>query len=95
MDRKWIPILIGVVVLAGPTAASMTDPTLYLSRAVEVQGVNGRLVRIEGSFPWNALLQSGYPMQIVFWNDANHSDFVRFDMSGNAFTGVTAAVAGG
>jgi len=93
--RDWIATLVGVLLLASPTAASITDPVLYLSRATDFQGVNGRLIRIEGSFPWNALLQSGYPIQIVFWNDENDSEFVRFDLSGNAFTGVAEAFEGG
>ena len=71
--RDWIATLVGLFLLTSPTAASITDPSLYLTRAVEVQGANGRLVRIDGSFPWNALLQSGYPIQIVFWNDENDS----------------------
>ncbi len=70
---NWIATVVGLLLLASPTAASITDPLLYLSRANEFQGVNGRLIRIEGSFPWNALLQSGYPIQIVFWNDENDS----------------------
>lgn len=93
--RNWIATLLGVFLLTSPTAASITDPVLYLSRALEFQGGNGRLVRIDGSFPWNALLQSGYPVQLVFWNDANGSDFVRFDLSGNAFIGVSGAVESG
>jgi hypothetical protein len=93
--RDWIAILVGVFLLTSPTAASITHPELYLSRAVEFQGANGRLVRLDGSFPWNALLQSGYPVQVVIWNDVNGSDFVRFDLSGNAFTGVAAAVESG
>lgn len=93
--RDWIAILVGVVLLTSPTAASITDPVLYLSRAVEFQGANGRLVRIDGSFPWNALLQSGYPVQIVIWNEVNGSDFVRFDLSGDAFTGVSETVESG
>ena len=48
--RNWIATLLGVFLLTSPTAASITDPVLYLSRALEFQGDNGRLVRIDGSF---------------------------------------------
>ena len=95
MQNLWIASLIGLFALAGTIHASQTDPTLFISHAVDFDGSHGRLVRIEGEFPWNALLQSGYPVQIVIWNEANDSDFVRFDLSGNAVTGNSSIVGGG
>lgn len=93
--RIGLAILIGAGLLSHTAVASMTDPTLFLSRAVEFQGANSRLVRIEGVFPWEALLQSGYPLQLVIWTNAANPDFVRFDLHGNAVTGVTATLEGG
>ena len=93
--RIGLAVLIGAGLLSRTADASMTDPTLFLSRAVEFEGTSNRLVRIEGEFPWEALLQSGYPLQLVIWTNAVNPDFVRFDLHGNAVTGVTATLEGG
>ncbi|HEB90250.1 MAG TPA: hypothetical protein ENI85_11820 [Deltaproteobacteria bacterium] len=93
---RWVAILAAALLLTtGTIHASQTDPTLFLSRAVSFAGNHGRLVRIDGLFPWNALLQSGYPVQVVIWNAENDSDFVRFDLAGNAVAGTTSSVEGG
>ncbi|HPG25260.1 MAG: hypothetical protein H6748_06090 [Spirochaetaceae bacterium] len=83
------------LVLAGPAGAGETDPTLVLWRGVAVETPSGTLVRVEGEFPWNALLQSGFPLQLVVWSSEGAADFVRFELDGDAFVGLDPAIVDG
>ncbi len=93
---KLLFTLLALITLASaPTSAGETDPTLLITRAVATDTPNGTLVRIDAVFPWNALLQSGYPIRLVVWRAVGRPDFVRFDLAGGARSGSDSAVLDG
>ncbi|MBK7951875.1 MAG: hypothetical protein IPK00_24740 [Deltaproteobacteria bacterium] len=82
--------------IAAPSArGGETDPTLLIVRAVASDTPNGTLVRVDGQFPWNALLQSGYPLELVVWRTTGQIEFVAFDLAGAARSGTHGALVDG
>lgn len=78
-----------------PAGAGETDPTLLITRAVATETANGTLLRLDAIFPWNALIQSGYPLELLVWQAAGPPTFVRFELGGQAHVGSTPEVADG
>jgi|JI10StandDraft_1071094.scaffolds.fasta_scaffold122162_3 hypothetical protein len=103
MDPKKIKIgaaisgLIGLLIGLSdqPSQAGETDPTLLIARAVASDTRSGTLIRIDATFPWNALIQSGYPLKLVVWRRAGTPDFVELDLVGSARSGSNPAVIDG
>jgi hypothetical protein len=79
-----------------PTArATPTDPTLALTRALAAAGESHRLVRVEGSFHAEDLIQLAYPLQVLIRETTSGTAYVRYDLSGSAATGVAPELADG
>jgi len=87
--------LILILFLAQTSLAAGTDPPLFLARAVAQDTANGTLIRVEGELPWEGLLQSEYPLALVVWATEGAPEFVRFQLSGQAFTGISTEVVDG
>ena len=82
----------GFEAIAGRLGA---DPTLALYRGQQVEGAAGTTVRVDGVFPWNALLQSGYPLELVLWPADGVGEFLRIGLDGSVHRGDAAYVIDG
>jgi hypothetical protein len=90
-------IAVRLVVLAGAlhaaaVGAAITDPRLAIEQAVAEAGSTSRLVSVAGSFPAEDLLQQPVPVQLLVFSGAS---YVRYDLSGGAFTGSDPALVDG
>ncbi len=91
--RGVLPLL--VVAATVPTAnATGTDPELALHSAVAQTGTTVRVVRLMGYFPADDLVQIPYPLQVVV-HEAGGGQYVRYDLSGAAVSGMAPALADG
>jgi len=78
---------------AGPAAlATPTDPTLILTAAASAAGDGGRVLRIDGSFHAQDLVQLAYPLQVLV---RMGTAYVRFDLADGAVTGSAPELADG
>jgi hypothetical protein len=82
----------GAFCLAGGALATPTDPTLALTGAGFAGGAIHRVVRVDGSFQAQDLVQLAYPLQVLVHAGAS---YVRYDLSAGAFTGTAAELADG
>lgn len=81
--------------LGGSARAGETSPVLAIYRAKATDTASGTLVRIEGTFPWNAVIQSAFPIKLVVWKTVGSTEFVRFDLDGSAYRGTNPSLADG
>ncbi|MFQ5415412.1 MAG: hypothetical protein ACE5FL_00040 [Myxococcota bacterium] len=95
--RTALAPLIAALLLLVPSigAGVSTDPVLVLSGARAEVGVSARLVRIEGVFPAQDLVQQAFPLQILLRETTTGSGYVRYDLSGAAFIGSAPEIADG
>jgi hypothetical protein len=83
---------LGAFCLTSPALATPTDPTLVLTAAAAATGTGHRVVRIDGSFHAQDLVQLAYPLQILV---RVGTQYVRYDLSAGAVSGVAAELADG
>ena len=81
--------------LGSPARAGETSPVLAIYRALATDTASGTLVRIEGTYPWNAVIQSAFPIKLVVWKTVGSADFVRFDLDGTGHRGTDPSLADG
>jgi hypothetical protein len=97
--RRGAALLLGAsLALAAAAAATPTDPTLALTGATAAAGAAGtaaRMLRIEGSFQADDLVQLAYPLQLLVRETTTGTTYVRYDLSSGAVTGSSAALADG
>jgi len=84
---RWALALLAPLLLPSGGIGSATDPKLVLSAAASYSGTSARIVRIEGAFHSDDLVQLALPFQVLIWRSANPNDYVRYDLSGGAVTG--------
>jgi hypothetical protein len=84
--------VLGAFCLAEAALATPTDPTLALTAADFAGGAIHRVVRVDGSFQAQDLVQLAYPLQVLIHAGAS---YVRYDLSAGAFTGTAAELADG
>lgn len=77
---------------AVPARATPTDPTLALTAATCVTGTALRVLRVDGSFHAQDLVQIAYPLQLLVHVGAS---YVRFDLVSGTRTGLAPALADG
>jgi hypothetical protein len=88
-------LLAASLALASAAAATPTDPTLALTGAAAAGGAFGRMLRVEGSFHGDDLVQLAWPLQLLVRVSGGGTAYVRYDLSGGAVTGSAAALADG
>ena len=79
-----------LLLLASAALASPTAPDLHIEDASVLGMGEVRQLRIEGRFHFDDLVQVAYPFQLVAYTDGGH--YVRYDLSGTAYTGVEPAL---
>ena len=84
---------LGALCLASGAFATPTDPTLVLTAAASATGALHRVVRVDGSFHAQDLVQLAYPLQVLVRD--RRRTYVRFDLSAGAVSGTAAALADG
>jgi hypothetical protein len=77
-----LALALGLLITGSTATAGETDPTLALYDGRQAPGISGTMLRVEGVFPWNALLQSGYPLELVLWAADGGGDFLRVRLDG-------------
>jgi hypothetical protein len=86
-------LLVAAAALCASSAlATPTDPTLVLTGAASATGDFARVVRVDGSFHAQDLVQIAYPLQLLVHAGAT---YVRFDLANGAVSGVAPALADG
>jgi len=81
--------VLAALCVAVPIASSTgTDPFLALTGVSVEVGATARVVRLEGDFLTDDLVQLAYPIQILIRETALGASYVRYDTSLGAFTGV-------
>jgi len=75
--------------------AISTDPVLVLTRVVASSGASARVVRLEGTFPSEDLVQFPFAMQILVRETGTGTGYVRYDLSTGVFTGSAPELADG
>jgi len=75
-----------------PALATPTDPTLVLTAAASAAGGAGRVLRVDGSFHAQDLVQLAYPLQVLV---RAGTLYVRFDLSDGAVIGSAPQLADG
>jgi hypothetical protein len=88
-------LLAASAALASAAAATPTDPTLALTTASAATGTLTRTLRVEGAFQAEDLVQLAYPIQLLVRETTTGTSYVRYDLSGGAVTGTSAALADG
>ena len=96
-ERSVLARLIAACLLLVPSigAGASTDPVLALAGDQAEVGDSARLVRLEGVFPAQDLVQQAFPLQILLRETTTGSGYVRYDLSGAAFTGSAPEIADG
>lgn len=84
--------LFGAFCLASAASGTPTDPTLVLTAAAGATGAVHRVVRIDGSFHAQDLVQLSYPLQVLV---RSGTQYVRYDLSAGAVSGVAPELADG
>jgi len=90
-----VSVIAALACISGVAHAGQTDPTLMIHRALHADIAGATVVRVEASFPWVALLQSGYPVEIVVWATEGHPDFTRVQLTGDSVSGAASFVQDG
>ena len=72
-----------------------TDPFLALTGVSVEVGTTARVVRLEGEFLADDLVQLAYPLQILIRETAPGARYVRYDTVAGAFTGVAPELSDG
>jgi hypothetical protein len=75
--------------------ATGTDPDLALTHVVCSSGENVRVVRLEGHFPADDLVQLAYPLQVLIREIGPGTRYVRYDLSATAVRGDAPELADG
>lgn len=75
-----------------PSMGTPTEPVLALSRVTSAVGASSRMVRIEGIFPGDDLVQIAYPLQILI---RIGEQYVRYDVVQGAVGGSAPELADG
>lgn len=83
---------VGAFCLASAAYGTPTDPTLVLTAAAGATGALHRVVRIDGSFHAQDLVQLSYPLQVLV---RIGTQYVRYDLSAGAVSGTAAELADG
>jgi len=80
---RWhrIVAVVGLLVWAASAAhGTLTSPELVLSRVDSEAGAKGTLVRVEGVFPFDDLVQQAYPLQLFIRSLERPKRFVCFSV---------------
>lgn len=93
--RAGLLAALGAVCLGPAAFATPTDPTLALTNASAATGAVHRVVRVDGSFHAQDLVQLAYPLQVLIRETSVGTHYLRYDLSGSAVTGSAAALADG
>jgi len=88
-------VIAALACISDAAHAGQTDPTLMIHRALHADGGGATVIRVEASFPWAALLQSGYPVEVVVWATEGHPDFTRIQLTGDSVSGAASFVQDG
>lgn len=73
--------VVGLLALAASAAhGTLTSPELVLSRVDSESGAKGTLVRVEGVFPFDDLVQQAYPLQLFIRSLERPDRFVCFSV---------------
>jgi len=87
-----------VIALVSPAAiapAISTDPVLVLTGVVSTSGTATRVVRLEGTFPSQDLVQFPFALQILVRETTIGTGYVRYDLSQGTFSGSAPELADG
>ena len=88
-------ICAGAICLTPAAFATPTDPTLVLTNASTATGALHRVVRADGSFHAQDLVQLAYPLQLLIRETTTGTGYLRFDLPGAAAAGSAAELADG
>lgn len=77
-----------------PAGATLTDPVLAVTRAKRVDGASFSLIEIEGSFPFDDLVQLPVALQVLVY-DPGTGAYLRFDLVAGGFGGIEPGLADG
>jgi hypothetical protein len=83
-----------LLALAATARAADTAPILSLSAAEALRGNAGILVRVDGSYPLDDMVQTPMAVQLLI-RELDGNDFVRFELSTGAFEGNLESLATG
>jgi hypothetical protein len=81
--------------LAVAAHAISTAPALVLTSVDAVSGSDVRIVRLEGVFPGEDLVQQPYPLQVLIRETQSGKGYVLYDLSRGAFEGNLPDLVGG
>lgn len=94
--RMTVLVLAAALFVGSATVRAIsTDPVLVLSRASAVSGVSERIVRLEGTFPAEDLVQVPFALQILLRETTTGTQYVRWDISQGVFSGTAPELADG
>jgi hypothetical protein len=89
----WIAITLFII---APVAwGTGTDPELALTEVFAESGGGVRMVRLDGVFPADDLVQLPYPLHILIREQAASARYVRFESTGGVLTGTAPQLADG
>ena len=86
MLRTTVALLSLLALLSVPAHGSITDPELSLHGAVARTGVT-RVLRVEGRFHTDDILQIAYPVQLLVRSLATGSDYVLYTLGTGSAAG--------